>query len=56
MTGLKIFSLCCFAFGVALMSKHYGFVSWMEELPWLSFPMIILGAVGLVLFMGDGEL
>ena len=45
--------LFSFAFGVAAMTKHYGLVEWLDNTPWASFPLVIVGAVGILIFFGE---
>jgi hypothetical protein len=39
-----------FAFGVSAMTKNYGLAQWIENNPWLSLPMMIIGVIGILIF------
>lgn len=55
MMAIRAAFLMVFSFGIAIMAKYYGFHSWVENNTWIALPMIVIGAVGLLLFMREGE-
>ena len=55
MKFFKALFLFCFAIGVAATTKYYGLAQWIENYPWVSFPMMIFGGVGLLIFFGGDE-
>jgi len=45
---IRAWLLGMFAFGTALMVKHYGVAEWLEANTWLCYPMFLIGFVGIV--------
>lgn len=45
--------LFSFAFGVAAMTKHYGLAQWIENNPVVSFPLMVVGGIGILIFFGE---
>lgn len=55
MTIIKAMSTMLFAFGVAIVTKYYDFAEWVGEMPWIAFPMIVFGAIGIGLLWGKED-
>ena len=47
--------LFSFAFGVATMTKHYGLAQWIENNPWVSMPLMVVGGIGILIFFGKDD-
>ena len=52
---IQAMSLMVFSFGIAIASKYWGFADWVEARPEIAFPMIVIGAVGVVLSFTKGR-
>jgi hypothetical protein len=44
-----------FSFGIAIVTKYYDFAEWIGKAPWIAFPMIVLGALGIILLWGKED-
>ncbi len=49
---IRAFCLMMFAFGVAIVVQTMGFHEWVYQNAWIGFPMMLVGGVGICLFLG----
>ena len=55
MNILKTFSLCAFAFGIAIIAKYWDFRPWVEANNWIGVPMTVIGTIGICILFGKGD-
>lgn len=55
MRMIQASSLMIFSYGIAIAAKYYGFASWIDANPFVAFPMVVIGAVGVVLSFTKGR-
>ena len=49
---IRALCLMIFAFGVAIVVQTLGFNEWVYQHEWIGFPMMLVGGLGLCIYLG----